>query len=74
MRRSLAPFSKPESSVQTQSSADIITIYVRVYVFGTHKGLLDVNVPSCASCHGPKAKGDGEFPYLACAQPDQNAN
>lgn len=29
------------------------------------EGLLDVNVPPCASCHGPEAKGDGEFPRLA---------
>jgi cytochrome c553 len=29
------------------------------------EGLLDKNVPPCASCHGPEAKGEGEFPRLA---------
>ena len=29
------------------------------------EGLLDVNVPPCTSCHGPEAKGEGEFPRLA---------
>lgn len=29
------------------------------------EGLVDANVPPCASCHGPEAKGDGEFPRLA---------
>ena len=29
------------------------------------EGLLDKNVPPCASCHGPGAKGEGEFPRLA---------
>jgi cytochrome c553 len=29
------------------------------------EGLLDINVPPCASCHGPEAKGEGEFPRLA---------
>ena len=29
------------------------------------KGLPEANVPPCASCHGPEAKGDGAFPRLA---------
>ncbi len=29
------------------------------------EGLPDQNVPPCASCHGPEAKGDGQFPRLA---------
>lgn len=29
------------------------------------KGVPSANVPPCASCHGPEAKGDGEFPRLA---------
>jgi cytochrome c553 len=29
------------------------------------EGLPDANVPPCASCHGPEAKGDGAFPRLA---------
>jgi len=28
-------------------------------------GLPGANVPPCASCHGPEAKGDGAFPRLA---------
>jgi cytochrome c553 len=29
------------------------------------EGLSDSDVPPCASCHGPEAKGDGQFPRLA---------
>jgi len=29
------------------------------------EGVADANVPPCASCHGPEAKGDGQFPRLA---------
>ena len=29
------------------------------------EGVADANVPPCASCHGPDAKGDGQFPRLA---------
>ena len=29
------------------------------------EGLPAANVPPCASCHGPEAKGDGQFPRLA---------
>jgi cytochrome c553 len=28
-------------------------------------GLDSAGVPACASCHGPEAKGDGQFPRLA---------
>ena len=28
-------------------------------------GLPDADVPACATCHGPDAKGNGEFPRLA---------
>lgn len=28
-------------------------------------GIPSANVPPCASCHGPEAKGDGQFPRLA---------
>jgi cytochrome c553 len=28
-------------------------------------GIADANVPPCASCHGPEAKGNGAFPRLA---------
>ena len=29
------------------------------------EGIPDANVPPCASCHGPQAKGDADFPRLA---------
>ncbi len=29
------------------------------------EGVPDANIPSCASCHGPEAKGNGAFPRLA---------
>ena len=29
------------------------------------EGIPKMNVPPCASCHGPEAKGDGQFPRLA---------
>ncbi len=29
------------------------------------EGIPSANVPACASCHGPEAKGDGQFPRLA---------
>jgi cytochrome c553 len=28
-------------------------------------GVSDTNIPPCASCHGPEAKGNGPFPRLA---------
>jgi cytochrome c553 len=33
-------------------------------------GVPSANVPPCASCHGPEAKGDGQFPRLASQLPD----
>jgi len=29
------------------------------------EGIATAEVPACASCHGPQAKGDGQFPRLA---------
>jgi len=29
------------------------------------EGIPDASVPPCSSCHGPQAKGDGQFPRLA---------
>jgi cytochrome c553 len=34
------------------------------------EGVPSANVPPCASCHGPEAKGDGQFPRLASQLPD----
>jgi cytochrome c553 len=30
-----------------------------------NEGIPDAQVPPCATCHGPEAKGNGEFPRLA---------
>ncbi len=38
------------------------------------EGLPDHDVPPCASCHGPEAKGDGQFPRLAGQLPDYILN
>ncbi len=40
---------------------DLVAAGKKIY----EEGLLDVNIPPCASCHGPQAKGEGEFPRLA---------
>jgi cytochrome c553 len=40
---------------------DPVTAGKKVY----EEGFPDAQVPPCASCHGPEAKGDGEFPRLA---------
>ena len=29
------------------------------------EGIPSASIPACASCHGPQAKGDGDFPRLA---------
>jgi len=29
------------------------------------EGVPDAQVPACATCHGPEAKGNGQFPRLA---------
>jgi cytochrome c553 len=34
------------------------------------EGIANTDVPPCASCHGPEAKGDGQFPRLAGQPPD----
>jgi len=43
------------------ASKELVAAGKKIY----EEGLLDVNVPPCATCHGPEAKGDGEFPRLA---------
>jgi cytochrome c553 len=40
---------------------DLIPAGKKIY----EEGLSDADVPPCASCHGPEAKGDGQFPRLA---------
>jgi cytochrome c553 len=48
------------------ASDDLLTTGKKVY----NEGLPDRDVPPCASCHGPEAKGDGQFPRLAGQLPD----
>jgi cytochrome c553 len=38
------------------------------------EGVPDADVPACASCHGPDAKGNGPFPRLAGQLPDYVTN
>ncbi len=40
---------------------DLVPAGKKIY----EEGLLDKNIPPCASCHGAQAKGEGEFPRLA---------
>jgi cytochrome c553 len=43
------------------ASEDSIAAGKKIYQEGIEKS----DVPACASCHGPEAKGDGQFPRLA---------
>ncbi len=40
---------------------DLVAAGKKIY----EEGLPATDVPPCASCHGPEAKGDGQFPRLA---------
>jgi cytochrome c553 len=40
---------------------DVVAAGKKIY----EEGLPNSDVPPCASCHGPEAKGDGQFPRLA---------
>lgn len=40
---------------------DLVAAGKKIY----EEGIPDTDVPPCASCHGPEAKGDGQFPRLA---------
>jgi cytochrome c553 len=40
---------------------DLVAAGKKIY----EDGLPNADVPPCASCHGPEAKGDGQFPRLA---------
>ncbi len=40
---------------------DLIETGKKIY----QDGIPSADVPACASCHGPEAKGDGQFPRLA---------
>jgi cytochrome c553 len=45
----------------TPAPADLISTGKKIYEGGTEKS----DVPPCAGCHGPDAKGNGQFPRLA---------
>ena len=45
----------------THAPEDLITIGKKIY----EEGLASSDVPPCAGCHGPEAKGEGQFPRLA---------
>jgi cytochrome c553 len=40
---------------------DLVAAGKKIY----DEGLPNSDIPPCASCHGPEAKGDGQFPRLA---------
>jgi cytochrome c553 len=54
----------------TFAAEDLIAAGKRVY----EEGLSQSDVPPCAGCHGPEAKGDGQFPRLAGQLSDYVAN
>ena len=43
------------------ASRDLVAAGKKIY----EDGLPEANVPACAACHGPEAKGNGLFPRLA---------
>lgn len=49
---------KPLASVAPK---ELVAAGKKIY----EEGLPDSNVPPCAACHGPEAKGNGQFPRLA---------
>ncbi len=48
------------------ASGDLVTAGKKIY----EEGVANTDVPPCASCHGPDAHGNGEFPRLAGQLPD----
>jgi cytochrome c553 len=48
------------------ASNELVAAGKKIY----EEGLPDHDVPPCASCHGPEAKGDGQFPRLAGQLPE----
>ena len=45
----------------TRAPEDLITAGKKIY----EEGVSNSDVPPCAGCHGPEAKGEGQFPRLA---------
>lgn len=50
----------------TPAPADLVSAGKKIYEGGIEKS----DVPPCAGCHGPDAKGNGQFPRLAGQLPD----
>ena len=54
--------SRPQSKTAHQRrSKELLASGKKIY----DEGIPESDVPPCASCHGPEAKGDGQFPRLA---------
>jgi cytochrome c553 len=45
----------------TAAPEDVVAAGKKIY----EEGITSSDVPPCAGCHGPEAKGDGQFPRLA---------
>lgn len=54
-------FSKLEPVRHKSGTEDLITAGDKIF----HEGVAESDVPACAVCHGPEAKGDGIVPRLA---------
>jgi cytochrome c553 len=54
----------------TSAPGELIAAGKKIY----EEGLSQSDVPPCAGCHGPEAKGDGQFPRLAGQLSDYVAN
>lgn len=62
MRAALAEhFSKLKVKPSADASKDLVPAGKKIF----EEGIAEANVPACASCHGPDAKGNGAFPRLA---------
>jgi len=62
MRTALAKhFSELNAKPLGGAPKEIVATGKKIY----EEGFPDAQVPPCASCHGPEAKDDGEFPRLA---------
>src|ERR1019366_135297 len=62
MRTALAKhFSELKSKPLGGAPKELVATGKTIY----ENGLPDADVPACATCHGPDAKGNGEFPRLA---------
>jgi cytochrome c553 len=62
MREALAQhFHDLKANSAADAPMDLVAAGKKIFAIG----IPDANVPACASCHGPDAMGNGEFPRLA---------